>query len=153
FKLRTIQSLAAAIVSSTPLGRNETTSIRKHSRAEGEVCPASFAQQRLWLLDQIESSSAYNEPIVWRLTGRLDVELLRQALNRIGERHEVLRTTISSAGDQVVQVIGRPSPLAMPVIDLSHLSTEERAKAMDELIEKQTSRPFDLSRDLMIRAG
>ena len=75
--------------------------------SEGDlfVFPTSFGQQRLWLLDELESGSAYNFNIGLRLTGRMNLSALEKALNEIVRRHEVLRTTFRFAGGRPVQVI------------------------------------------------
>ena len=71
-----------------------------------EVLPLSFAQQRLWFLEQLEpGSSAYNIPRTMRLRGQLNVAALKQSLGEILRRHEVLRTTFSIENDQPVQRI------------------------------------------------
>src|SRR5215218_5298337 len=74
--------------------------------AEAVVFPASFSQQRLWFLDQLEPGTAlYNVPSALRLTGRLDVAALRRTLNEIVSRHEVLRTTFVMHGSELMQLI------------------------------------------------
>src|SRR5262245_27256105 len=70
------------------------------------VFPTSFAQQRLWLLDQLEPNSAlYSLPAALRLRGRLDVQALKSSLIEIAQRHESLRTTFDSKDGQPFQVI------------------------------------------------
>src|SRR5262249_23461375 len=68
--------------------------------------PLSFSQQRLWVLDHLESNSAfYNMPMLLRFGGILDVEALKKSLNEIVQRHETLRTTFASKDEQLIQVI------------------------------------------------
>src|ERR1051326_2007021 len=70
--------------------------------------PLSFAQQRFWFLQQLEpESSVYNEPIAFKLAGRLDITALERAAREIMCRHEVLRSTYAMTGGQVIQEIGR----------------------------------------------
>ena len=89
--------------------------------------PLSFAQQRLWFLDQLEPDSClYNIPTAMCLTGSLDVTALEQSLNQIVHRHETLRTTFSVVEDQPVQVIAPTLSLTLPVVDLHELPEAER---------------------------
>ncbi|HEX8118977.1 MAG TPA: condensation domain-containing protein, partial [Pyrinomonadaceae bacterium] len=93
----------------------------------GEELPLSFAQQRLWFLDQLEEGHAfYNIPSAVRLTGTLDVEALRASINAIVARHEALRTTFSSVDGQPVQVIASELRLEIPVTDLRALDAREQ---------------------------
>jgi hypothetical protein len=74
--------------------------------ADLAVIPASFAQQRMWFLDQLDAGNpAYNVPVTVRLIGRLDVDVLTRALNEVLRRHDVLRTTFAVADGMPVQVI------------------------------------------------
>src|SRR5262249_45101737 len=74
------------------------------------VLPLSFAQQRLWFLDQLQPGSAfYNIPAALRLTGKLDVDALRRSLSEIVRRHESLRTTFEIVDGEPVQVIAPPT--------------------------------------------
>src|SRR5437667_5200797 len=84
------------------------------------VFPLSFAQQRLWFLDQLQpNSSSYNVSWSIRMSGRLDCESLERSLNEIVRRHEVLRTTFSVEGGEPVQVVAPFLRVLLPVIDLS----------------------------------
>ena len=122
-------------------------------RSSSEPPPLSFAQERLWFLNQLEPESpAYNESNITRLSGSLDVPALEKALNQIVERHEVLRTTIALAGGAPQQLIARSRSLDLPVIDLRTLTNKERDCEAHRLITETLRRPFDLSRDLMLRA-
>src|SRR5262249_27370803 len=76
---------------------------------DGEL-PLSFAQQRLWFLDQLETSSSfYNIASARRLNGQLNVSVLMQSLTEIVRRHESLRTTFSVHEEQPFQVIAKPA--------------------------------------------
>ena len=86
---------------------------------EGRL-PLSFAQQRLWFLDQLEPGSAvYNIPMALRLTGPLDWRRCSGAFSEIVRRHEALRTTFTLEDGVPVQVIRAGSGLPLPVVDLS----------------------------------
>jgi amino acid adenylation domain-containing protein len=114
---------------------------------EEESWPLSYAQQRLWFIDQLESgSSFYNVSAAARLSGGLDVAAFEQTLCEIVRRHEILRTTFPSREGRPVQVI---SPAVKPfvlLVDLSYLTEEEREITSDRLTVEHAQRNFDLSR-------
>jgi amino acid adenylation domain-containing protein len=117
------------------------------------VAPLSFAQQRLWFLDQFYPHSyVYNVPRVLRMAGHLDVPALQQALNSVLERHEILRTTFNLVKDQPVQVVGDGRCASLQLCDLSSLPEEEREGKAADAVAAEIVRPFDLSCDLMLRA-
>ncbi|PYS89537.1 MAG: hypothetical protein DMF64_17365 [Acidobacteria bacterium] len=114
--------------------------------------PLSFAQQRLWFLDQLEpGSAAYNVASAIRLKGELNVPALQQSLDVIVARHEVLRTTFATVGGRPVQVIGPAEPVALPVVDLQDLAEAEREARARQLMSEETQRPFDLARGPVLR--
>lgn len=120
--------------------------ITKGQRVHQGQAPLSFAQQRIWFLDQLEPGSAsYNVPRAIRLTGRLKVKVLRQTLEEIVQRHESLRTTFMAVDGAPVQVIGNTTQVEMPVIDISELSEREREAEAKELIRQEARQPFDLA--------
>jgi amino acid adenylation domain-containing protein len=120
----------------------------------GEDFPLSFAQQRLWLLAQIEPDSpAYNIPMAVRLHGRLDVPALLAALRSIEQRHEVLRTTFTLVEGRPVQRAGKAPRLELPTIDLQALSQEARQEELARLARAEALRPFDLSAGPVWRGG
>jgi hypothetical protein len=114
--------------------------------AQSNISPLSFAQQRLWFLDQLEPGVAYNLPFALRLLGPLDVKRLEQCVNEIVQRHEILRTTFDQVAEQPVQVISPRLMLTIPVIDLRHLSAAERKAETQRLISQAARQNFDLSR-------
>ena len=118
------------------------------------VFPLSFAQERLWFLDQFEPGSPfYNIPAAVRLTGKLDVVALERTLNEIVRRHEVLRTTFATVNREPVQVISPARMLSLPVIDLQDLpQTRREAEAM-RLATEEARRPFDLTRGPLLRGS
>jgi amino acid adenylation domain-containing protein len=118
---------------------------------DGEL-ELSFAQQRLWLLAQHEpESAAYNVSSTLRLAGDLDVAALARSLTEIVRRHEALRTTFAWSGTRPVQVIHRPAPQPLPVLDLSGLpETLARAQAT-RLADAEAHRPFDLALGPVLR--
>jgi amino acid adenylation domain-containing protein len=116
--------------------------------------PLSFAQQRLWFLDQLEPNSGlYNISTATRLSGCLNIEALQNALDAIVARHEVLRTAFASVDGIPVQVIRESRPVELGVFDLSQVSALEREGEIQRLLYEHASRPFNLSSDLMLRAS
>ena len=116
--------------------------------------PLSFAQQRLWFLDQlIPGSPVYNISETLRLRGKLNVSALEWSLGEIVRRHESLRTTFRASDGQPIQVITSAPGFVLPKIDLQHLSAADREKEMLRIAQAESKKPFDLSRDLMIRAA
>ena len=114
----------------------------------------SFAQQRLWLVDQLEPGNAmYNSPVALRLTGCLNVVALERTLSEIVRRHEALRTTFSVIDDRPVQVIAPPSALTLPIVDVSELPKEERETKARRLAAEEAQRPFSLSEGPLLRAS
>src|SRR5437868_1943780 len=119
-----------------------------------ESAPLSFAQQRLWFLDQLIGGSAvYNISEVLRLKGPLDIAALEWSLAEIVRRHESLRTTFSSPDGQPLQVISESATLKLEVTDLEHFPAPRRDEEMHRLAVADSKKPFDLTRDLMIRAS
>jgi alpha-ketoglutarate-dependent taurine dioxygenase len=114
--------------------------------------PLSFAQQRLWLLDQLEpNNTAYNMPAALRLVGSLNIAALEQSFNEIARRHEVLRTTFTEVNGQPVQVIAPNLTLKIPIVDLQVLPEAERDAEVLRLAAKETQLPFDLARGPLLR--
>jgi amino acid adenylation domain-containing protein len=113
--------------------------------------PLSFAQQRLWFLDQLESnSSAYNMLAAYRLTGQLNITALEQSLNQIIQRHEILRTTFPSVDGQPSQVIEPHKTLTLPIIDLQDHS--EKEVIAQQLVKEEVQHPFNLAKGPLFRA-
>ncbi|HEY9741578.1 MAG TPA: amino acid adenylation domain-containing protein [Coleofasciculaceae cyanobacterium] len=132
------------------------------------IFPASFAQQRLWFIDQLVPGNAfYNVPTALRLTGSLNLSALGQTFNEIVRRHEALRTRFGMVEGQLVQVIPTEScpnaPTAasesftptltinLPVIDLRDLPLEEREFQAKQLVTEESQRPFNLATGPLLR--
>jgi amino acid adenylation domain-containing protein len=114
--------------------------------------PLSFAQQRLWFLDQlIPNNPFYNIPLALNLTGSLDRAALEQTFNTIVQRHEALRTTFVTHSGQPVQVINPTLTIPLPVIDLRQLSQAERDIQARRLTTQEAQCPFNLSNDSLLR--
>ncbi|MCE5219205.1 condensation domain-containing protein, partial [bacterium] len=112
----------------------------------------SFAQQRLWFLETLEPNTPlYSISRLTRLLGPLDTKALREALARIVERHEVLRTVFHERKGEPVQVILAPEAWSYETRDLSQLPEEERAETLQQLLVAERPRPFDLTHGPLLR--
>jgi amino acid adenylation domain-containing protein len=118
----------------------------------GEI-PLSYAQQRLWFLDQLEPESAvYNCPVAMRLHGLLNVTALEQTFSEIIQRHEVLRTTFPVCDGAPVQVIASHSSFTLEITNLSEAEEAERETSAQQLILADAQQPFDLAHGPLMRA-
>src|ERR671921_2483898 len=114
----------------------------------------SFAQQRLWLLQQLEpEDTSYNIHRAIRVEGILDVEALRKALGAIVARQEGLRTTFAVGDGSPLQVISPALEVPLPVEDLSSLPGAEREEAVQQWVHEGAREPFDLERGPLFRTG
>ncbi|MGI8502515.1 MAG: amino acid adenylation domain-containing protein [Hassallia sp.] len=153
FETPTIASLAQAIAQS----QNQGTDTSKHQaiakRTNKESTPLSFAQQRLWFLDQLEpDSAAYHIIKGVQLQGDLNVAVLQQTLDAIVAHHEALRTNFVTHDGNPVQVISEPRSVELVMIDLKDCPETERTTQVEQLLQQQAQRPFNLTKDLMLRA-
>ena len=122
-------------------------------REPGDEVPLSFAQQRLWFLDQLEPGSyLFNVPIAIQLSGELNVQALRQTLATIVERHEILRTNYVSKAGQPNQVIKAKATPELTFVDLRSSLEEHREQELQRYLLEDARRPFSLSDDLLLRA-
>ncbi|HEU4558073.1 MAG TPA: amino acid adenylation domain-containing protein, partial [Longimicrobium sp.] len=114
--------------------------------------PLSFAQERLWFIDQLEPGSAvYNIPMAWHLGGALDRAALERSLGEIVRRHESLRTVFTEVDGSPLQVIAPFGGFVLPVEDLSGLG-EDRAAAVRRRVDEEAGRAFDLAAGPLFRA-
>ncbi len=130
-------------------GKSTLPSIAKEARPE--VLPLSFGQQRLWFIAQMSdaASTAYHMLDARRLRGRLHVGALRAALDRVVERHEVLRTRFAMVDGQPVQRIDDHPQFALSIFDLRAVSDPQTEMAFHTRLEAET--PFDLSQGPLVR--
>jgi non-ribosomal peptide synthetase component F/acyl carrier protein len=116
--------------------------------------PLSFAQQRLWFLDQLDAGNAlYNIPSSLRLSGRPELAALRRAVDEIVGRHETLRTTFPARAGRPQLTIAPPRRQELPLVDLSGLDDGDREGEVERLGRREAWRPFDLSRGPLLRTG
>ncbi len=151
FETPTIAGIAQSIEEAIRSGeRSQTLPIETIIR--GKQVQLSFAQQRLWFLDQLEPNNPfYNLPSAVRLSGELNKEALEQSFTEIIRRHESLRTTFATVDGQPVQVISEPRPVIIPVEDLTELDEEDRQAQARSLVTQLARTPFDLSQGPLIR--
>ncbi len=129
---------------------SERTLIQQMSR-QGDL-PLSFAEQRLWFLDQLQDQSvAYNEQEGLRLSGTLHVEALHQALLEIVRRHDSLRTNFKSVEGKPLRVISPHRDLPLPIVDLQHVEPKQQMAEVQQLGQDAVQQPFDLAHDTLLR--
>ncbi|MEC4817124.1 MAG: amino acid adenylation domain-containing protein, partial [Scytonema sp. PMC 1069.18] len=117
------------------------------------ILPLSFAQQRLWFLEQLEPGSAvYNIPVAVQLSGHINQAALEHSLNAIISRHEALRTNFITVEEQPVAVIADIRNLRLPVVDLQALPENEKELSVQRFATQEAARPFDLVTQLLVRA-
>jgi len=153
FDAPTIEALAQGIASGRwDREREPIPSLHPVSR-DGHL-PLSFVQERLWFLDQLQPGGhAYNVPAAVRLRGKLDLDALQKALEKIVSRHEALRTTFKYAEEELTQRITREGPVTVKVMDLRDVPPETREKRAQEMANAEAQRPFDLERGPLLRTS
>ncbi|HEY9417978.1 MAG TPA: amino acid adenylation domain-containing protein, partial [Pseudonocardia sp.] len=145
----TVAGLAAAVAELTG-DAGALLAIPPVSR-DGDL-PLSFAQQRLWFLDQFEpNSTEYLTPLALRLRGVLSVPALDAALTDLVARHESLRTTFDSVDGRASQVVHPPAPVRAPLHDLSDLPPDEREAGLHRMLAQQSATAFDLREGPLLR--
>lgn len=120
--------------------------------AEVFVFPTSFAQQRLWFLDQLAPGNPfYNVSTALRLTGSLNFTALKQTFNEIVRRHETLRTTFVMVEQQPVQAIAPNVTIPLPLIDLRNFESQERETQVQQIVTQEAQHPFNLTTGPLLR--
>src|SRR5271169_2294706 len=112
-----------------------------------QLRPVSFAQQRLWLLEQLEpGNAAYNLTSAFRISGILDIDALARALHTIVLRHDSLRTTFTAVDGRVMALLSAaPKPAGLSLVSLDHLAEDQREEHALLLAAEEGQRRFDLS--------
>ncbi len=151
FEAPTVAALAenvrAAVRGATP-----GQSLALMPRTRPDLLPLSFAQQRLWFLEQMESTGAYHIPVIFRIRGRLDVPVLERVIDEIARRHESLRTTFHAVNGEPVQVISPLRHVSLPLINLSELPEDQREAEAVLLSSEHAHLTFDLTTGPLVRA-
>ena len=139
----------------TPAQKRELVAeLLSKKAAEPKPFPVSFAQERLWFLDQLEpGSAAYNVPVGVRLNVALDVDALGWAVGALVERHEVLRTRFGVVNGRPVQVVVPAVGIDVPVTDLSGVDAAGCEAEAARLAAVEAQRPFDLAVGPLLRVG
>ncbi|MDH6145771.1 amino acid adenylation domain-containing protein/non-ribosomal peptide synthase protein (TIGR01720 family) [Kitasatospora sp. GP30] len=141
FENPTVAQLARALDEGSAVGRSRVARVVPRP----ERIPLSYAQQRVWFLDRMDSGGMYNLPLAIRLRGTLDVAALAAALNAVVARHEALRTLYREAD-------GRAEQLVLPTAELPLTVTELHEPQLAEATAAEASRGFDLEAELPLRA-
>jgi non-ribosomal peptide synthetase component F/NRPS condensation-like uncharacterized protein/alpha-ketoglutarate-dependent taurine dioxygenase len=150
FEAPTIASLAEQVEKAITSGKNLQTSPIEIVSRDAEI-PLSFAQQRLWFLERLETNKhAYNIPAVVRLTGSLNVEALERSIIEVIKRHEALRTTFSTVEGQPVQIVNPTWDFKLSVLDFQ-IPPHEGDK-MENFLLQEAQKPFDLEKDQLLRS-
>lgn len=139
------------------LSREEKRALLARLLEKGEqrrnVFPLSFAQRRLWFLEQLEPGHpTYHIPAVYRIRGPLNIDALRRTLCEVVQRHEALRTTFVTVEGEPVQVIAAKAAVALPIVDLCTLPEVEREDQAVCLAAEEARRLFDLTQGPLFRA-
>nr|QEO74477.1 condensation domain-containing protein [uncultured bacterium] len=122
-------------------------------RGERDVHPLSFAQQRLWFIDQLEPGNyAHNILTAVRFSGEFDRTALERAIGEIVRRHESLRATFRAEDGRPMQIISDALPGLLRDVDLEQFPEPEREAEVMRTANAEVLRPFDLERGPMLRA-
>src|SRR5205823_5421788 len=150
FEVQTAAGLAQAVKQMRGTGQIAAPALVRVAR-EGAL-PLSYAQQRLWFLDQLQpGSAAYNMPFGVRLEGDLNRDALRKSFDELLRRHEVLRTSFGVEDGRAVQVIAAEVALKIEEIDLRGIEAEERESESRRVAQEQAGTPFDLTQAPLLR--
>ncbi|HYO72515.1 MAG TPA: amino acid adenylation domain-containing protein, partial [Archangium sp.] len=153
FEAPTVAALAARLGSALQSGATLQAPALEPADTSGPL-PLSFAQQRLWFLDQLQpGSTLYNMPYVLSLEGALDEAALQRAFAELVRRHHALRTTFGTEAGQPVQHIAPTASLSLPLVDLSALPASERQDEAHRLASQAALRPFDLAHGPLFHAS
>ncbi|WP_344446878.1 amino acid adenylation domain-containing protein, partial [Kitasatospora nipponensis] len=142
----------ARLIEQTTTDRTESATPALRARPRADRHPLSFAQERMWFLHMLDPESpAYNIRLLARLTGPLDAEALRRAVQRLVARHEALRTTFVSTGGQVFQTPRSDLPTPYELRDLTGLAPDAAARTLRGEVRDGDRRPFRLEEELPLR--
>ncbi|MDB9510450.1 condensation domain-containing protein [Kamptonema animale CS-326] len=137
---------------SLPEKRSVLTQLLQKEALKPDVFALSFAQQRLWLLEQLNPGTAtYNIPLAVRLKGQLNCLVLQQCFNEVVRRHESLRTTFRVVNEEPVQEIEPSYSLTIPIVDLREISQMAREEEAQRLVFEEVQKLFDLSKLPLLR--
>ncbi|HEY3581566.1 MAG TPA: condensation domain-containing protein, partial [Pyrinomonadaceae bacterium] len=142
----------AEIIEADPAVHSNTHDSQIKPASRLRSLPLSFAQQRLWFLDRLDSgSTAYNVPLAVRLSGSLNVEVLKRTLNEVVRRHEVLRTTLDEVDGEPRQIVSPPAPVSVLLLDLCELGKAEQEMALKRHLNEAMEQQFDLANGPLLK--
>jgi acyl carrier protein len=151
FESPTVAGLAQSLETATRTDQGLKVPLIEPVPRDGNL-PLSFAQQRLWFLNQLAPDSPfYNIPAAVRLRGSLNVTMLQSSINAIVQRHESLRATFITVDGQPFQVIAPTLTLTLSVVDLQDLPETEQQQQVQQLATKEAQRPFALDKGPLLR--
>lgn len=146
--------LAARLQNLPPEAKRAVLAKLADRRSRDRIAPLSYAQRRLWFLEQlVPGSPSYNEASAIRLPTSVDAPALERSLNEIVRRHEALRTVFEAGGGEPTQRVLRQFRIELPVIDLQPFAGPRREAEAQDFVRDQAARPFDLSRGPLLRAA
>ena len=149
-QLKELKPQIIEFLQSTNTGsKSSKANIRKCDRTK--PLPLSFAQQRLWFMEQLQPGTNYNIPTGVKLQGNLKLDILEQSLNEIIRRHEVLRTNFKTESGQPQQIINPERKINLIIHDLENLTIAEQEAQILELSRQETTQAFNLEKDLLLR--
>jgi len=155
FEAPTVAELAAEVAgrrAAREAGGAPRAGIRPRERRPGDSLPLSFAQRRLWFLDQLEPGNPfYNVPAASALSGPLDPRLLARVFTEITRRHDMLRASFGADGGDPFLTVGAPGPWQLPLVDLGALPAEEAQRETMRLARAEAQTPFDLGTGPLLR--
>lgn len=150
FELSTISALAQFVENNKNKYQGEIILLTPMQRPE--YVPLSFSQNRLWFINQLNPNSPlYNIPFVLRLKGNLNKEALEWAINKIIERHEVLKTSFNIENNQPYQFVNFSLKFSITWVDLCKSSKEKQQEYVKLHVNEESLKPFNLQTDLLIR--
>ncbi|KAK9765158.1 hypothetical protein K7432_006735 [Basidiobolus ranarum] len=152
FEAPTVASLSEKLESNMniPTETNSTPQLRKLTNREN--LPLSFAQERLWFLNElIPNSPFYNMPVLLNFMGQLNVDALKKSILDIVKRHESLRTTFTLSGNEPVQVINSAANVSLSFIEYSDVTHEP--ELVKSIITQESGKPFNMAEGPLIRVN
>jgi len=161
FEMPTVARMAAEIEASARAEAGADAQPIEPVPRDGRL-PLSYAQERLWVLYQLDPSSPrHNVPVAFRLRGELDLDALVGSLEALVRRHEILRATFRASGardEGPVHVLAAQPSVDVELADLREVADDAREAAIHAAVDRESRRPFDLERGplfrvLLVRTG
>jgi amino acid adenylation domain-containing protein len=148
---RTLLEIAGELAKTQPAALPTHLQIKPRPRTQN-LPPASFSQERVWFLNQMDNSNlAYNANAKIIFSGELDINALTRVLEKIVERHEIYRTTFTELEGRLFQKIHQPWQVDLRVVDLEGLAPSDQTRRVEEIFSQQSRRTFDLMELPLVR--